>query len=538
MLSDKNCIHVRYIAPKRANILDSSNVPLAYAKKSYRIFLKTTPSSFYHDLSHVSSLLRLTSKDYVSLKKNYDAQLIKQHPLLIRENIDYKTACSLLVQSAKFPEISIEEDQNRDYYHNASLSHLIGYLGSALLSDLKDGKLPYEKVAKCGLEKVFEPVLVGSYGIEKTEVNAKRENVRPIEETASTSGKDIKLTLNLKVQEGVEALLSEFQSAVGVVIEVNTGKIIALVSHPGYPHHLFGNGIPRTIWKNLVHNENGPLLNKATLGAYSPGSTFKMIVALAALEKNVITATTSFSCPGYMDIGRHRFHCHAWKSGGHGTLCLDHALSRSCDIYFYRVALLCGSKSILDMAKRLGFGASSGIELPERIAALPLPSTTKGQTLNLSIGQGNLLVNCMQLVRMTAALCNGGILVPLHLYQPLFKTETLKLNKKDLVSIQNGMFLCVNDERGTAHGAYLEDTPFCAKTGSTQVKRISKKQRLDGSYKKLAYKEKEHALTVAFYPARKPKYAICVLIEHGGSGGKVAAPVVRDIIKLLEDQKQ
>ena len=437
----------------------------------------------------------------------------------------------------------------RQYVKPEFLCHTIGYVAQASQKDLDElniPPIPGLRIGKNGLEKTFQNILDGKAGMQRVEVNAKRRIVRVIDNSPPKIGQDLHVTLNLELQEKIAEILEPHRNASAVVMDVDTGAIKAMFSKPGYDSNLFVKGIQKDDWKSLLTHEDKPLINKAIAGQYAPGSIFKMIIALAALNEGIIDQNTKIHCPGHYDLGNHRFHCWTWKLGGHGTVNLEKAIAESCDVYFYHVALKIGALKMVEMASRFLLGQPTGIELNgEKKGLIPTPEWAKfrkgffkqkGQAINISIGQGVILSTPVQMVRMIAMLVNGGKIITPHLVKkedPIPEKFVEGIEPFWLEWIQDAMNKCVNDPRGTAHRANpnLSDWGFGGKTGSAQVCRITMEQRADGSYKNLPYHLKDHAIFVGYAPLEKPQHAISLVIEHGMSGGGVAAPVAGQILQ-------
>jgi penicillin-binding protein 2 len=547
-LSDKNRILMRLIAPPRGQIIDCTGRVLAMNQNVYRCLI--TPDSnmdIANAVSKLQSILELDDYQAEELKK----QLFQQSKIasVVKERLTWDEMATLQLQFPDLPGLLIEKAQVRQYINPEILCHLVGYVAQGSPKDLEDYQLdpiPGLRIGKNGLEKKFQNLLNGEPGMQRVEVNARRRIVRIIDHTMPKIGKDLHLTINLAIQEKVAETLKQHRNAAAIVMDVETGAIKAMVSHPGYDSNLFVKGIRKDEWKNLLTHEDKPLTNKNVAGQYSPGSTFKMVVALAALKEGLIDPKQRVHCPGHYDLGNHRFHCWTWKIGGHGNVNLEDSIAKSCDVYFYHVAMQLGALKISEMAINLGFGELTGVDLlGEKKGLIPTPEWArfrkgffkqKGQAINMSIGQGVVLSTPIQLARMMAMLVNGGKIIKPHLVEPE-TSEPVKyiegLEQPWLELIHQGMAGCVNQPGGTAYGARPpnpDEWSFGGKTGSTQVSRITMQQRHDGSYADLPYHLKDHALFVGFAPLEKPKHAISVIVEHGMSGGRVASPLGRDIL--------
>ncbi|HAW34152.1 MAG TPA: penicillin-binding protein 2, partial [Alphaproteobacteria bacterium] len=356
------------------------------------------------------------------------------------------------------------------------------------------------------------------------------------------AGRALPLTIDTRIQEIAYNKMKN-ESGAAVLLDIYTGEVLALVSTPSFDPNKFNRGLTPEEWRDLSTSERNPLLNKALGGLYSPGSTFKMVVALAALEADVIRPDTKIFCGGYIMMGAHRFHC--WKPTGHGNVDLKEALMHSCDIYFYEVARRTGIDKISAMARRFGFGAPTGIDLPgEKSGLMPTrrwketilgEQWLQGDTYNTGIGQGYVLATPMQLAVMTAILANDGykikptLIVPENRNPSECHGEYLNIPKNHLQMMRDGMFEAVNNPKGTAKTARLniDGKTIAGKTGTTQVKRISMKEREQGLRRQdeIPWAERNHALFVSFGPTDKPRYALAVVVEHGGGGSTSAAPI-------------
>ncbi|MCK5296905.1 MAG: penicillin-binding protein 2, partial [Alphaproteobacteria bacterium] len=404
---------------------------------------------------------------------------------------------------------------------------------------------------KAGIEKVYDLALRGKGGNKKVEVNALGRVIREMERNEGETGAEIQLSLDIELQKYAMKKLKNKSAAV-VVMDIHTGSVLTLASTPSFDPNAFNKGLSFKEWSSLSSNPNHPLVNKATSGRYSPGSTFKMIVALAALEAGVISPEQKVICKGHIELGNRRFHC--WKKEGHGAVNLKEAIQHSCDIYFYEIAKRVGINRIAKMAKRFGLGEVSGIDLPnESNGLIPDKAWKKqkvgdawrlGDTYNAGIGQGFVLTTPLQLAVMTARIANGGIAVTPHVSIQKKDTDdkedsfpAMDISRANLQIIKDAMNSVVNAYGGTAFGSRfkVKNATMSGKTGTTQVRRISMQERTsEGGVRKqedIKRKLRNHALFVGFAPSDSPKYAISVLVEHGGSGSKAAAPIARDVLR-------
>lgn len=549
LLADKNRTSIRLTLPSRGNIFDRNGVKLAENKKNFQaVLIKEEALDIQQSLENFEKIISLDEDEKLRIQK----EIKRKRPFMairIKDGLSFSEAAALHLNAPDLMGIHIEEDLIRSYPLKETNAHLIGYVSLMNDKDLEENPdnpladLPGYRIGRTGLENSFEESLKGTPGVRKREVNAYGRSVRVLEETPALKGESLNLTIDTRLQEiALKALGKESGSA--IVMDVNTGEILAMVSSPSYDTNIFTMPVPVKVWRSLIDNEKRPLQNKALTGTYSPGSIFKLVVALAALENKVIHPHKKFYCGGKITIGNHDFHC--WKHGGHGMLDLEDALMHSCDVYFYEIAQQIGAEKIIEMAKRLGFGAPVEIGIKgEREGLLPTNEWKKkrfndswrtGDTVNLSIGQGFLTTTPMQLAFMTAQIANGGKKIKPHLIQGMGLNElkSLGLKQSNLNLIKRGMNKVVNYEKGTAYRSRINvnGEKMAGKTASTQVRRISKKERAKGIIKQedLPWKYRDHGIFAAFAPVQNPRFAIVVMIEHGGGGSSSAAPVAAKIL--------
>ena len=408
--------------------------------------------------------------------------------------------------------------------------------------------LPGVKVGRAGIEKFHDLALRGRPGVVHLEVNAVGRAIRELDRADGVNGDDIGLSFDLGLQQAIQKRLGD-DAASAVVLDCRNGEIMAMVSNPSYDPTLFATGVSQAQWKEWTKDRRTPLINKATSGLYAPGSTFKMAVALAGLDAKTIGFHDRLSCPGHLDLGSSRFHC--WNKSGHGALDLHQALKYSCDVYFYQVALKTGIDRISAMAHRLGMGTELDIDIPgQRIGQVPTKDWRMnkghpwqlGDTVVSGIGQGYIVVSPLQLATYAARLATGRAVQPhftrriAGVLQPGSQPEDwpdLAVPEPMLQAVRGGMFAVVNEGGGTAPKARLAGGVHLAgKTGSSQVRRVSRKQRESGTFdsKNLPWEFRPHALFVAYAPYEQPRYALSVVVEHGNAGGAAAAPLARDIM--------
>ena len=562
-LADENRINLRLLAPRRGRIVDRFGVPVADNQQNYRVLLiseNTRDIEYTLDvLGQIISISpaerRRTIKD---IKRNRSFV-----PVTIRENLGWKEVSRIEVNAPDLPGIFIDVGQSRNYSYGADTAHVLGYVAAVSAKELTGDpllELPGFRIGKAGIEKVHDKALRGSGGSSQVEVNAFGRVIRELSRNEGQPGAEVAVTLDLGLQRVISKRL-EGHSASVVVLDVRTGDILSMVSTPGYDPNAFNRGLKTAEWKSLISNPMSPLINKSIAGRYPPGSTFKMVVLLAALEKGVITPSTKVFCRGYIELGDSKFHC--WKKHGHGTVDAKLAITQSCDVYFYEIAKRTGIDRISAMANRLGLGVKTGIDLPgEKTGLTPTKKWKRsaldqpwhqGETLHAGIGQGYVLSTPLQLAVMTAHIANGGIQITPQLTKlvnkqiadkkddPAIEHKSLGINPAHIKLVQDSMSEVVNNQVfGTAKKSRIKEPgmEMAGKTGTAQVRRISKVERDGGVIKNkdLPWKERDHALFVGFAPVHEPRYAVAVVVEHGGGGSSVAAPIAHDV--LIEAQRR
>ena len=558
LLADENRINHRLLAPARGVVRDRNGVPLAGNRPTYRVLvIPEQAEDVAATLEAVGQLIPLAPERVAEVMAE-----AKRHrafvPITIRDDLAWWELSRIAVHAPELPGVALDSALLRDYPLRDVTAHVVGYVGPVAESEL-DGdsllELPEFRIGKNGIEKTCEPLLRGRAGISRYEVNALGREIKQLYRQDGEPGADLSLTIDLELQRHVHRRLAKEASASAVVLDVHGGEVLALGSVPAFDPGAFGNGLSRDVWQALTTDPRAPLMNKAIAGQYPPGSTFKMIVALAALEAGVASPDLMVHCPGHLRFGSHTFHC--WKRGGHGDLALVDAITQSCDVYFYNLARKVGVDPIAAMARRFGLGARLGIELPGERAGLVPDKAWKlaalgarwheGETLVVGIGQGFLQATPLQLAVMAARLATGRVVVPSLLRgQAAQNVEAatgpappIGVSDWALSFVRRGMFEVVNGAKGTARAQRLPlaDAAMAGKTGTSQVRRISRSERASGLRKneEKPWEERDHALFVAFAPYDEPRYALAVVVEHGGSGSTSAAPIARDIMtKVLE----
>ena len=560
-LSDENRISARILVPPRGVIFDRNGVPIANNKQNFQAMLVAEQANNVNEtLKKFKKLMPLSEKEEARIFR--DLKRYRRFvPIKLKEGLSWEDVSRILLVAPEMPGVIVDDGLSRDYPFGKQMAHVLGYVAAVSESDLKtDGdpllETPGFKIGRIGLEKKYESKLRGKGGNLKLEVNAVGRIMKEIEREDGTPGEKLELTLDSRLQQKAYDLFGE-ESGAAVLMDVNSGEILTFISMPSYDSNDFVQGVSQELYDTLLYNEKQPLINKAIAGRYSPGSTFKMIVALAALESGTITKDTKVSCYGKMNFGNHLFHC--WKKGGHGALNVVEALQHSCDIFFYEVAQKVGIERIAAMARRFGLGSPTALNFDDEKAGIIPDKAWKlanlkspwqgGETLIAGIGQGYILTTPLQLAVMTARIANGGIMVEPSLTpvsaEKIKKYKKMGINPAYMALVKEGMCSVVNRPGGTALMSRFDynGQKMCGKTGTTQVKRISLQERQTGIIKQedLPWKYRNHALFVGYAPQDKPRYAVAVLVEHGGGGSSVAAPIASALLKealILEGEKK
>jgi len=558
-LAEENRINLRLLPPPRGRILDRYGRPLAINQENYRVSLVA------EQVQDVDAILDALSR-IISLGDHERQRILRKVrrrrgfvPVTVRENLQWEDVSRIEVNAPDLPGLSIEVGQSRQYPFAHDFSHVLGYVAAVSEKEVTGDpllELPGFKIGKNGVERVFDLNLRGKAGNSQVEVNAVGRVIRELSRQEGQPGDDLRLTIDRDLQKLAADRLKKEKSAAAVVMDIHNGDVLVLSSVPGFDPNEFVTGLSSRSWRRLVNDPRTPLINKAISGLYAPGSTFKMVVALAALEANIVRPDHRVFCRGFTQLGNARFHC--WKKHGHGWQDIYDAHKNSCDVYFYDIAKRIGVDRIAAMARKLGLGEKTGVDLPsEKGGVIPTRAWKKaligtpwqqGETLISGIGQGFILTTPLQLAVMTARLANGGEAVTPRLVRPeridgkddTPKFKKLAISRASLDVIRDGMNQVTNEHGGTAYRARISEKgmEMSGKTGTAQVRRISKAERETRVLKnhERPWRERDHALFVGYAPSDDPRYAVAVVVEHGGGGSKVAAPIARDL--LLATQKR
>lgn len=555
MLAEENRVSMRLLAPLRGNVVDRYGRVLASNRQNYRAMLiaEQTPE-IEATLDRLARIIEIN--DFTRRRILRDVQRSPRFmPVTVAEGLTWDQFAQVNINEPDLPGIVPDVGETRDYPYAEELAHIMGYVAAVSEKDMAEAqtdrqlmRLPGFRIGKEGIEKTYDKELRGVAGSSHVEVNAYGRVIRELSKDPGKPGNEVVLTLDMDVQRFAWDRLKG-ESAGSVVMDIHTGDVISFVSAPAYDPNQFNMGLSNEQWRALVDNEYKPLINKSLAGMYPPGSTFKMVVAAAAVEAGINPAQRVV-CPGHYSLGSHTFHC--WKKGGHGAMNMHQAIKYSCDVYFYDVARRIGINAIADMARKFGLGETYGFEVPgEKAGLVPTPEWKRatrgepwhqGETVISGIGQGYLLTTPLQLAVMTARLANGGYAVKPRLTRaiggqllPTPRPASLGISETALKVGCDGMNAVSNEPGGTAFRSRIPDVgmELAGKTGTAQVRRISRAERLTGVLKneQLPWRQRDHALFVCYAPVHAPRYAMSVIIEHGGSGSGAAAPVARDIMR-------
>ncbi len=559
-LADNNRVRMLDIVAPRGNILDAEGRPVITNRPSFNIVWVKEDSPDPDEI--IKKLSRILDEEIAVLLKRVRESLDRPRhvPILMKEDVDWKTLVYIENNHYDLPGVRIDVLPRRDYLFEDLASHMIGYTGEINQEELEAKKRENyqagDQIGKRGFEKLYEDELRGDKGTLYLEVDAHGFEQKQLKGKEPLPGNDLQLTIDLDLQLEAENAMAGRAGAV-VAMDVNSGRILAFASAP--PLHLedFVGGISTKNWQALLDDIKRPLVHKTIQGQYPPGSTYKVVTALAGLSRGVINANTVYYCSGSMFFGNRRYGC--WKEGGHGPVSLHRALAESCDVYFYQVGLKVGVDSLAEFANRLGLGHRTGIPFEyEKSGLIPTANWKKlaknepwqeGETLSIAIGQGFNLVTPLQVTQMTAALANGGKLYRPFLVEKIIDPEGLVLSEfqpemdvelvgldRYLQMIRKGLVGAVNDRHGTGREARLKGITVGGKTGTAQVVTLEKFQAV--KEEDVPYKHRDHAWFTSFAPAEKPEIAVTVLVEHGGHGGSAAAPVAKKVLEKYFAKKQ
>ena len=579
-LSDKNRFREWKFSPPRGLIKDYFGNELASNKQVYQLHIVPENSENLEVLLfRLKKILNLKEQDVFKISRKISSQK-PWDPVIISDNLTWSefSRVNLFLHELQGAEPVVSVAR---LYAEPSSAHIIGYVSKASKKDLQTKEYLKDKIAagtrvgKTGLENKLDIQVIGDVGYKRYEVNAYGKRIKEISIDPGKAGGNFRTTLDLEIQE-VSSKLLEGKSGSICVMDIYRGDVISMVSSPIFDPNLFVHGINRKNWNELIEHRDKPLINKSIAGLYPPGSTIKMLATISALENDVFNPKTVIRCKGSIELHGEKFHC--WKKKGHGYMDMREGIKQSCDIYFYEVARKLGIDRLSETAKKFGLGNNvlKGF-IEEKKGVVPNTKWKKknigknwylGETLHAGIGQGYWQTSPLQLCLMTAQIANGGYKIKpriilndnkkddfkdlnqfieykktmsdnefsLYEFIEKFKYESLFENPENIKFVQDALFAATNEPGGTSYGSRLtkDGFIFAGKTGTSQVKRFTEKQReLEIKNEDLPYKDRDHALFVAFAPYNDPRYAISVVVEHGGSGSKSAAPIAKKVIKKI-----
>lgn len=554
LLAEENRINIRLIPPNRGLIFDRKGRQIAVNRQNYRIvFVREQAQDPEAVLKKLAQIVPLSEEKIARVLKE-TRQRSGFVPVSVIEHLTWEQIAQVAANAPVLPGIIPEVGLSRHYVRNEDFAHIVGYVGPVSDYDLSKMdeidpllQIPRFQIGKSGVEKVLEADLRGEAGASRIEVNSLGRVMRELSRNDGRQGVDVQLTVDADLQSYAQRRMVG-ESAAATVMDVTNGDIMCMASSPSFNPNSFVLGISGKDYSALNNDEYRPLYNKATSGAYPPGSTYKMVVALAALEMGVIDPGETVYCPGHLQLGNRRFHC--WRRGGHGKVNLKNSLKYSCDVFYYEVARRVGIDAIAAMSRKLGLGVKHNLPIPALSSGLIPTKNWKlanhdeawlvGDTFNTGIGQGFVLASPLQLAVMTARIATGKAVPPRIVRAragvPEFAPEApdLGLAASSLAHVKGGMIAVSNEQRGTAHRSRIvaEGMAMAGKTGTSQVRQITAAERAQGVFrnKDLPWNRRDHALFVAFAPHDAPRYAISVVVEHGGGGSVAAAPIARDIM--------
>ncbi len=559
LLAEDNRISIRLIPPARGRILDRNGKIIADNEQNYRVVISREDAPDPAEvLNRLASVIPIPPEDFAAALA--EAGKRSPQPILVADRLPWEDVSRVALNAPALPGVLPEVGLSRVYPRDVDFAHAVGYVGAVSERDLKDLEepdplllTPQFQIGKIGIERWMEDTLRGTAGHRRVEVNVTGRVMRDLDREEGTPGRDIRLTIDADVQNYVQVRLGA-ESAACVVMDVNTGDLRAVCSTPSFDPNLFVRGISHTDYNALMENDHRPLADKSVQGAYPPGSTFKMMTALAALSSGATAPGHSVYCPGHLEIGGRKFHC--WKRSGHGTVSLERALAESCDVFFYDVAMKAGIDKIAEVARKFGLGTRHDLPMSAITEGIMPDKAWKlarhkadwriGDTVNASIGQGYVLASPLQLAVMTARIASGKAVVPRLIHaigedeQTVAPPPDLEIDPAHLAAVRAGMAAVVNSAHGTAKASRIADASmlFAGKTGTSQVRNISTAERASGviSNDQLPWERRDHALFVGFAPVEAPRFSVAVVVEHGGGGSLAAAPIARDaILRAMSD---
>ena len=558
--SENNSVRFRKIKPLRGLIMDRNGVVIVDNRPSFDVlYIPSKVKGNELSVEKLKDIYKSKSLDF-SFDQDIPETANPYSPIKLEKNVNMEKVALIETNALNLPGIYIDVSPIRLYLDGEMLAPVIGYTGEISKEDLEKNSDEYaygDVLGKHGLEKFFDSYVRGRRGAELVEVNVYGKEIKNLGRIDPVSGYNIVLTIDADLQKAAWQAF-EGKPGAAVVMDTRDGSVLAMVSSPSFDPNLFNNGISYDQWDKLQNNPFAPLSNKAISGQYPPGSTYKLIVAAAALEEGIITSDTKVLCNGSFTLGSRTYRC--WKKGGHGWVDLHKAIVESCDVYFYTVGKMLGVDKIAQYAKRFGLGEVSGIDLPNEKNGLVPTKDWKfkrkkvawqpGETISTSIGQGFNLTTPLQLANAFSAFANGGTLWRPHLVKYIESTDgkiyreflpekkgELKLSPKTVEILNSALWGVVNEPGGTGHAARMLNVDVCGKTGTSQVLGLPEDEKAR-RMKIISAFHKDHALFVGYAPLKNPEIAVAVILENAGGGGMVAAPVARKILTAYFEGKK
>jgi len=550
--SENNRIRIREVKAMRGIIVDARGVVLVENRPSFDVVI------FPEDVKDLRGLVEKLEALYAKAGLTFpmDYETIRENrrpftPLRVDRNVSREKLALIETHSLELPGVGIDVMPVREYYYGESMAHVIGYIGEVsrdeLERDKSSGYRSGDFIGKFGLERALDPFIRGKAGGEQVEVNVVGRKVKTLGRVEPAQGYRVLLTIDSQLQKAAWAAMEGRAGAV-VALDPRDGSVLALVSRPGFDPNLFNRGVSADVWEKISSNPLHPMENRAIAGQYPPGSTYKLIVAAAALEEGIITPETTFNCPGHFDMGTRTFRC--WKRHGHGRVNLHRAIVESCDVYFYNVGRLLGVDRLAEYARAFGLGSRTGVAMAgERRGLIPTKDWKlarfgipwqPGETISISIGQGYNTATPIQLANAYAAVAgNGEFFTPrivkrietddggiIEEFRPE-KKAVLPVSREHIQLLRKALWGVVNEPGGTGGQSRVAGRDVCGKTGTAQV--IGMGEGDDGS--SYPYEYRDHALFMSFAPRDNPEIVVAVVAEHSGHGGSVAAPVARKVLE-------
>jgi len=550
--SENNSVRLRKLRPPRGLMMDANRQVMVENQPSFDIFFAP------NRIKDIDSVMLKLSELYAKGSSNFSNDLSLADkarpfaPVRLDRNVSREKVAIVETNVLDLPGVFVEVTPIRYYHNGPMISHIVGYTGEITEKELeKDSSGHYssgDMVGKYGMERYLDAYFKGKNGAEQIEVNAFGRKVKGLGLITPESGYNAVLTIDSLLQKTAWNAM-EGKTGAALVMNVHDGSVLALVSSPSFDANLFNGGISFASWEKLSNDPFHPMENRAIAGQYPPGSTYKLVIAAAALQEGLISPEKTILCNGTYEVGNRVFRC--WQKKGHGSVNLHRAIVESCDVYFYNLGKMLGVDKIAWYAKQFGFGSVTGIDLPREKSGLVPTKDWKlsrlgeswqlGETISVAIGQGYNLVTPIQLVNAYAALANGGTLFRPHLIKSIETADgqkyqqfgpeiinKLPVSKENMILLNYGLWGAVNERGGTGYVLKRAEEDLCGKTGTAQVIGLPQDENARRA-KKIAAEYRDHALFVSFGPYKNPEIAVAVIMENAGHGGSAAAPVARKI---------